>query len=128
MIITKHFTSSENLSSFRNVCVLFGTFPMEMPIAISSIANIAVESRNKFYMRHNELESQLSTMSEYQQGLLCQMTKNPTFSTKTFDHCLMPVRKHHHFTPNSILDQAQSTREPAQFHERISGRITVKTP
>ena len=89
MITTKYFTSPENLSSFGNVCVFFGTFPMEMPIAISSIANITVESRNKFYIRHKELESQHSTMSEYQQGLLCQMTKNPTFSTKTFDHCSM---------------------------------------
>ena len=70
MITTKHFTSPENLSSFGNVCVIFGTFPMEMPTAISSIANIAVESRNKFYMRYKELESQHSTMSEYQQGLL----------------------------------------------------------
>ena len=89
MITTKCFTSPENLSSFRNVCVFFGTFPLEMPIAISSIANIAVESRNKFYIRHKELESQHSTMSEYPQGLLCQMTKNPTFSTKTSDHCSM---------------------------------------
>ena len=87
MIITKYFTSPENLSSFGNVCVLFGTFPIKMPIAISSIATIAVESRNKFYIRYNELESQHSIMSEYQQGLLCQIAKNRTFSTKTFDHC-----------------------------------------
>ena len=31
MITTKYSTSPENLSSFGNVCVFFGTFPMEMP-------------------------------------------------------------------------------------------------
>ena len=39
-----------------------------------------------------------------------------------------PLRKYHHSMQDEILHPAQSTREPAQFHERISTSLTVKTP
>ena len=38
-----------------------------------------------------------------------------------------PYQKYHHPTQDQILYAAQPTSEPAQFHERISARITVKS-
>ena len=38
-----------------------------------------------------------------------------------------PAEKYHHSTQDQILHLAQPTRQPAQFHERISTGITVKS-
>ena len=36
----------------------------------------------------------------------------------------LPPPKYHHSTQDQILHPAQPTRQPAQFHERISARNT----
>ena len=38
-----------------------------------------------------------------------------------------PPQKYHHSTQDQILHRAQPTRQPVQFHERISARITLKS-
>ena len=48
--------------------------------------------------------------------------------THTHTHILThPAQKYHHSTQDQILHPSQPTRQPAQFHERISARITVKS-
>ena len=53
---------------------------------------------------------------------------SPSLLTHTRTQILThPPQKYHHSTQDQILHPAQPTRQPAQFHERISARITVKS-